>query len=541
MEQQSVIEKPVDIVVNDAALVKASNFLTQYIRDAGYDVDLEPGTAAYDVLIKPYALLYNLFQQDLVRTKAYLSLDNAVSLKETLGSEFDTVVDSILSNWFITRKHGNKSVGTIRLITSEIPLMLSLTSDSVVGNINGISVHSIEDHTIVETAYHIQTNLVTHRPEYYVDIKVGTLEDASNIIKKGDIVTLELISLKGFKATVLDDFAEGSLKETSEAFIERTAQVINTREMISVRAIVTVLMDKFNDIRNIYIAGHGDFEQLRDIVDFEGISIHVGNKADIYINSILQRKTEVIQLVPDGSGGFLPTVSLASIYPINILSVRPALNTSFADAYSKDNSYNYTILGVDNCTFGSPQYPILLNIPDNEIQYLAPGVINDKVEISYLTNPVVPEVDKYIRGEFQRVTVYNPLVKSKYVVILTFDISIERIHDSKKMLMGTDNEFINELTNSIVDVVNNDVDGVFDTSKVFYVIHKTSTEVVRIRPNISIKYSIFNPDNFQVITGTIPDVFNADTLYSIGVSNQCSENTIQFYTDNELINIRLVD
>ena len=41
-------------------------------------------------------------------------------------------------------------------------------------------------------------------------------------------------------------------------------------------------MDSFENLWNVYVAGYGDPEQMRDVKSFEGVVVHVGNKADIY-------------------------------------------------------------------------------------------------------------------------------------------------------------------------------------------------------------------------------------------------------------------
>ena len=87
-------------------LIESSNLLVQYLQDAGFEGNLDDGTGLYDLLIKPTALLYALFSNKLNIAKSYFSLAHALRNREELGPEFDVVIDSILSNWFISRKDG---------------------------------------------------------------------------------------------------------------------------------------------------------------------------------------------------------------------------------------------------------------------------------------------------------------------------------------------------------------------------------------------------------------------------------------------------
>ncbi len=115
----------------------AQNYLTQYLRDAGYSGSLEDGTAIYDLVIKGMSLVYTLFKGDLEKVQAYLSLADAEDMADTLGDEYDTAVDSILSNWFVTRNGGSSATGPIRLYFSQPLEYLSFSTDTTVASISG--------------------------------------------------------------------------------------------------------------------------------------------------------------------------------------------------------------------------------------------------------------------------------------------------------------------------------------------------------------------------------------------------------------------
>jgi len=43
----------------------ASNFLVQVLRDNGYEGDVSNGTAVYDLIIKPSAVIYTLYKRQI--------------------------------------------------------------------------------------------------------------------------------------------------------------------------------------------------------------------------------------------------------------------------------------------------------------------------------------------------------------------------------------------------------------------------------------------------------------------------------------------
>ena len=311
-----------NIDISQNKLEEATSYLIQYLRDSGFEGSTEAGTAIYDVLIRPNALLYNLISDTITRVKAYNSITAATEARSLIGeSEYNKAIDSILSNWFVTRKSGSKSTCTIRLFfTRVMPYFLIDSDGTSKASINGVNYDVVRQYVLSETNFSSIYNSERNAVEYYTDIDLHSLD---NVAATTGTLIVNINSIYLLRGTLIGSIKSGIPFESSEDFIKRTQQVITTRELISDNAIYTALAEVFADLREIYIAGFGDTEQLRDIVNFQEIDIHVGNKADIYLNLPL---SETLVSCPMNSIG---VVNLSGItqHIVDVINVRHKLLT----------------------------------------------------------------------------------------------------------------------------------------------------------------------------------------------------------------------
>ena len=254
----SVNTKAYNITEED--MLYAKNALIQLLLDSGYEGTLEDGTAVYDLLIKPNSLIYTILQKDITKAKAYLSLDKAIEAKDILGDEYDKVIDDILSNWFVTRKEGKSSRGNVRCYFSKPLDLLSITPENTSFTIDGLKYipqgtsNFTKDNFIKRDTGTVLTTTV------YLDIPVVSVDATDNKVTTGSKVTGDINSMYYLRAEIPNEFTHGESKEDSETFINRSKDVITTRELISYKAIKTVLINEFDNLSDVFIAGYGDPE-----------------------------------------------------------------------------------------------------------------------------------------------------------------------------------------------------------------------------------------------------------------------------------------
>lgn len=284
-----------NLVFAEDEFTSAVDVIVAFLREAGYDGSIEAGTGIYDAVVKPNALLYSLFYQLVDRTKAYLSLQQATDMHEdgTLSDDdYDAAVDSVLSNWFVTRSEGTATSGKLRLWFSQPIDFLMFSEDDYIGTANSVSLVASSTQVFTEESFSNVVNATTEYNEYYIDVVVESSSNTDIEIEAGTSCTATVSSIYYLRATIPADFTAGKSIEDSETFIERTKLAITTRELITDAAILTVLREEFPQIDSLYVAGHSDAEQIRDIFECNGALIHYGNKADIWVCTALARESQ---------------------------------------------------------------------------------------------------------------------------------------------------------------------------------------------------------------------------------------------------------
>jgi len=291
-----------NIVISKTEFDRAKNYLIQFLRDSGYTGSLASGTAAYDILINGLATVYGAFKQEADKVKAFRSIEDAKAFKDLLGVDYDKAIDSILSNWFILRRGGIKASGEIALYFAKILSGFTLTKGVDLFDISGVSFTVTSDYSFNSSDFSPVSNPSTGLTEYRVVCNVEAVNNVDSTPEVGDKVVAFINDVSFVRGEVSLVFSPGSKAESSEKFIQRADKAINTRELISDRAISTVLLNDYPEVKSVYVAGYGSQEQQRDVVSLSfapstpaDITFHMGNKADIYIQTEYKKTNYLVQ------------------------------------------------------------------------------------------------------------------------------------------------------------------------------------------------------------------------------------------------------
>lgn len=517
-----------DLILSRERFDSAVNTIVQFLRDSGYSGSLEDGTGLHDVVIKPNAIIYDLFAQMVDRARAYQSLQKALELKDTIGQEdYDDAVDSILSNWFVTRNDGKPSYGRIRLWFLQPVDFLHYRDGQSVGTVTkpattsgttaSLPLVADGEQVFTEDSFGCVFNSTDNINEYYVDVAVRSAGNSGAAPDTEDTVSASVNDIYYLRASVPAKFVAGILVESSEDFIRRAEKAITTRELITDRAINTVLREEFDEIINLYVAGHGKKEQLRDIVDFRDVRVHVGNKADIWIATGLTR--QLYDVAADAEGNIsidqLPRdVSVAGFSGAYVDGVPVSLKVTCSETLFGSGGYVPEALHVDGVD----------------------GV--SKVTLDILTDPVLVQVSDFVRANGQRVVCYDPLVKHKIPLVLrpSLDISLVPVQ------AGYQDEDLAEIRARIRGATTAYVSGLVKVgtpwvaSELVAAIHDAVDEVHKIKLPVVCKGALFDPLNGKVLQFDVPDKFSVSGIMEPH-SAQLSDDTVQLYTDEGLITV----
>ena len=509
----------------------AFNVIVQYLRDAGYEGSLEDGTGLNDIVIKPNTILYEMFAEMVDKAVAHQSLSKALELKDAIGDdEYDAAVDGILSNWFVTRNGGKPSYGTVRMWFLNPVEFLQVKDGEHAGTIDNQDVVVNGDQVFTENNFACVLNTADNINEYYIDVAVRTADNYGESITSESKCSVQYDDIYFLRAEVPSTFTEGYLVESSEDFIRRTEKAITTRELITERAIQTVLMDKFSEILRLYVARYGSPEQLRDVVVYQYVSAHVGNKADIYIASQLTKTRVPVDIGEDGmiDVSQLPTsVSIAGF-----------IEDSFHDVAGNDlgGGMAHLMITCDEktwCSHGS--LPTSLRVIGLEL----PAEYEEKVYIEVLTDPVLKEIHDFVYAETQRVACYDPMVKHMFPMILKPVINIELVDNESEAAVeasiATAKRIVREYVNALV------IYGYpWVGSELVTLIHDSDTNIRKVQLPIECSATLFDPESSEYIEVYFGNKFSIDTYLEEPHSEQITNKTVQFYTDDDFITI-LVD
>ncbi len=516
-------------VLHREEVVEASNFLVQYLTDQGFEGNLDDGTALYDLVIKPMSLLYALFVKKLDATKSYFSLNDALRNKELLGSDYDAAVDSILSNWFIDRKDGSPTAGVLRLVFTKNfdELVIPETSEFYYNKQTYTPRH---EHTFNKE--HFQHFLdQNQRMYYYVEFPVSCTENLDTEIEEYERFTTNYSNVYLVRVEAAEPFVPGEVMESSENFADRARYAITTRELISEKAIITELRDKITSIKDVYIAGHGAREQLRDVKDFLGISAHVGNKADIYPYSQFQKKTVEFKVVEAG------VIDISSLLVNHIFSVQyedEGQNDVMLDAVYKTSNID----------------PILAWSEDTGVVLYSDDFVVDRViTITYLTCQDVLNTSNLIFQDNSIVTCFSPIIKSFYPVILHIEaecrISSDVINTQSEDYWKT---LISSKICNFVDAVPRKQ--LFTRSEMVSYVHNNMSELKQILFPVPIQFSVFDLNKAATLFDSeksvnffqnqcITEALLPHFVVPSDLPNSVSVNTIKFYTSPEHITLSI--
>ena len=285
------------IQVSADEILEAELISTQILQAQFPDMDLREGTAVKDLVIRPNATLLALINKAL----NYYFVQNTIA-----GVNNDTpeeMVDSIMSNWFLTRVVGTRAVINARLYFAR-QKDVSLASDVFFSTDNSLRFYpqvssSISAASLVfdsfNNEYYFDVDLVAESAGQTYNISSGSLLYFSNF----DPYFLHA-EINFLKQTATNT-------ETNEQFIARAETAISTRNLINVPSIQSKIIADFPLVERVTPVGMGDPDMIRDQIEAyvptltpPHTLVHSGGMTDVYCKTPLSQG--VVQLTTDASG-----------------------------------------------------------------------------------------------------------------------------------------------------------------------------------------------------------------------------------------------
>jgi hypothetical protein len=370
---------PQDVISMQSRLAA---YLTTYLPD----VNLQPGSAMYDLVIRSMAHILVIVEKEADELR---SRNNLVALGNREDTTSRLMLDDILGNWFISRRVGG--VSNV-LVTLEFTNPISFTTDTSYEFSRGESISFRPVDSYIRTysvdSFSSYTNS-SGATIYTINILASSVNPGIGSSLPPGEFTLNK-SIPGF----IRSYSKGAsttvtANETNLELVSRAKQSLSLRGMSSQRSIIATINDSdIPDLEEIKVVASGDKEMFRDMIsgNYELFSeIHTLGKADVIAClSIKQASTEVLTT---GTNSYidLPKVSSESIYAINNVSINgsslKAVSFRLFTNTSNETKYYKVTRTLDDST-----YVTNISISISDSQNLQP----DEYTVQYGT--------KYYRG-----------------------------------------------------------------------------------------------------------------------------------------------
>ena len=281
------------VTVTEEDVVVATTILETYLTDAFPDTDFSKGGAVRDLVIGALAYVYAYLQKERDYVRARQSL---LTLGALTGTDVDDAVDEILSNWFLRRKSGRQSTGTVTVYLSANQSILIPTTavfyktPSLLFVVNSTIdlAYDVDDYTPV-------TDATGEVVSYQLRVPLKSVDFGADYdIDPGPFVDFTKFASTIIRVENLNKFSGGPSTENTTTMIARSETAVSVHDLTSARSIDVVLKDTFTSVDDVTIIGYGDQEMVRDLVIEEATStrIHAGGHVDAYLRTpITEEKT----------------------------------------------------------------------------------------------------------------------------------------------------------------------------------------------------------------------------------------------------------
>lgn len=234
-----------------------AELLAKQVLEGKYpDLDLREGTGLRDLVLRPTAYAFALLKK---ATDYYFTQNTIATVDDTTPSE---VVDDLLSNWFLIRNTGTKSIISARLFFARAK-NVTITSDTGFSPDNKLYFfpESSQAFTSDVMSYDAYSN------EWYIDVAMVAADTGTEYnLSEGSLLYFSSFDPYFLRAEINYLISESSPAETNSEFISRAGSSISTRNLVNIPSIESNLRQRFNYLDRVLPIGAGDSDMIRDMI-----------------------------------------------------------------------------------------------------------------------------------------------------------------------------------------------------------------------------------------------------------------------------------
>lgn len=299
------------VTVSEQDVIDADIYLSTYLREKIPEADFSQGSALRDFVVKAIAHIFAFFRAEAQKTRDHQSILALQKLEPS--AEVDEAVDAILSNLFIGRRTGLRArvVATLHF-TNSVDVVIPITTrffrdgqaftidSSTNVFISGNDLRQVLLTTTGSAEYVTTVTLIAQTPGVAGNVTPGRFSGADRFN--------QFFSY----AENADYGAGGKDDESTDELLERAPTAIAVRNLTNVRSVDAVMKETFPELTEVFTAGFGDPEMVRDRASeaVTQIAMHTGGYMDVYVKLPLVTMTET----HDGDADFKRADGLVLVF-----------------------------------------------------------------------------------------------------------------------------------------------------------------------------------------------------------------------------------
>lgn len=494
----------------------AAEVIAAAVRENFPNVSVRKGTVMRELVVAASAIGFAVIDERLEQFRATQSLKNAEENPDLVD---DSVIDAILSNYFITRKVGTLATGLIKvLVATNVDRTLPAGTVFTTGN---DLVFLTESTLVAETTPTSATSLLIQQESgtgnyfFLVPVVAEEVGDQYSIAQDTQLDN-ETLGADFILATAFTTFSGGSDTESTADLLTRAQDAITVRDLTTRKAIRAVLPDEFPQIEAIKVMGYGDAEMRRDHANALGFGR--GGRTDVYVRT---SKDPVETVITKTVGGDL-TVDLDTVgVEVPLYKVTFVALTEFPDlplVEGEDYSLSFSIAAnPSNDLQGLLKHARFTVYERATLTFTDPLLAGKGVTIKLVYPPDLQAIQTYVLDETERVVLADTLVKAITPCFVTLQFSY-----TKKSL--TENIVLDDLRNDLKTYINTLAPGTpLAISRLIDIVHNYDVVQVDI-PSFQLTGVLYKPDGTQDSLSTTNSLVIPEDL-ALGVS----QNTVAYF------------
>jgi hypothetical protein len=503
-------------IFTDAQLQTAQDVIEASIRENFPNVSVRRGTVMKELVSAALSIGYAVINEKLEAHRATQSLKYA---QENPSAVDDSIIDAILSNYFLTRKQGTLASGLLKItVSTGVTRTIPAGTQFLTAN----ELRFITETTILVEQVLSGTGSVLVQQEegtgnwFFLIPVVAEAVGSQYSIAQDTQLDNSTLGADLILITAFTTFSGGSDSESTSALISRAQNAITVRDLTSRKSIRAVLPEAFPQIQAIQVIGYGDPEMTRE----HRFGFGSGGRVDIYTRT---SKDPVEITVTKTISGLL-TVDLETVgLEVPFYRITSLTRVEFPDtplAEGVDYTLTFSVASnPQNDLRGLVKHARFTVYERAQLTFLDPLLAGKEINIRLSYPPDIQAIQNFVLDEEERVVLADLLVKGIIPVFVTLAFSYV-----KKTL--SENTDIEALKGALKDYINALVPGSeLAVSSLIDIIHNFGVMRVEMA-SIALSGILVRPDGLSTQLAMASNVLEIPEDLELGVST----NTVAYFS-----------